>query len=224
MDFNREFLESFLGAVRKYMQVRGPMSQKELSTLCEVGVSTISRFLSQKTTEINAQLVAKIVAKLNIPMHEIIDFIAEESTEKFMRLVKFYKEEAKDSGAPQTAAAAARDESAPESTNITGTKEYGRRADDSMESAISDTLSTGTAARNAQAKINVGGKKSTVSFSSDEDSRHSEKNIREKLDALTPRQKAYMSDFLSLDMEGRDLIVDIGNNLFRYFRQRDFDL
>ena len=55
----------FLGVVRKYMQVRGSLSQKDLSEMAGVGVSTMSRFLNQKTTELNPQLIAKIVAKLS---------------------------------------------------------------------------------------------------------------------------------------------------------------
>ena len=89
--FNKDKIDLFLGVVRKYMQVRGPMAQKELAELTEVGVSTMSRFLNQKTGELNPQLIAKIVAKLNIPMHEIIDFVEEDYSERFIRLVRFFK-------------------------------------------------------------------------------------------------------------------------------------
>ena len=44
--------------------------------------------------------------------------------------------------------------------------------------------------------------------------------IRDKLNTLSPRQKGFLTDFLDLDMEGRDLIVDIGNSMFRYFKQQ----
>ncbi len=44
-------------------------------------------------------------------------------------------------------------------------------------------------------------------------------SIKEKLNQLSPRQKGFLTDFLELDVEGRDLIVDIGNQLFRYFKQ-----
>jgi DNA-binding MurR/RpiR family transcriptional regulator len=47
-EFKREKVEMFLGVVRKYMQVRGAMSQKDLAEQTDVGVSTMSRFLSQK--------------------------------------------------------------------------------------------------------------------------------------------------------------------------------
>ena len=92
-EFNRDYLAMFLGVIRKYMQVRGAMNQKDLAELTDVGVSTISRFLSQKTREMDPQLIAQIVAKLNIPIHEIIDFVEEEYTERFIRLVKFHKGE-----------------------------------------------------------------------------------------------------------------------------------
>ena len=48
-DFNREHLDTFLAVVRKYMQLRGNISQKDLAELTGIGVSTISRFLNQKT-------------------------------------------------------------------------------------------------------------------------------------------------------------------------------
>jgi hypothetical protein len=47
--------------------------------------------------------------------------------------------------------------------------------------------------------------------------------IREKLETLSPRQKAYLTDFLNLDVNDRDLIVDLGDAIFRYFRQRNVE-
>jgi transcriptional regulator with XRE-family HTH domain len=91
--FDKDKIEVFLGAVRKYMQVRGPMSQKELAEITDTGVSTMSRFLNQQTKEMNANLIAHITAKLTIPLHEIIDFVEEAYTDQFIRLVKFYKGE-----------------------------------------------------------------------------------------------------------------------------------
>ncbi len=198
--FNRNYLDSFLGAVRKYMQVRGGLAQKDLAELTDVGVSTMSRFLGKKTQELDAQLIAKIAAKLEIPMHEIIDFVNEEYGEQFLRLVKFYKEE---------------DPSAPAPDDIDTTSES---FDDSMAGAM------GTAQRTTKAKVRVGGKTRTIPFSAQEDSRNSEKTVKELLEGLTPRQKAYMNDFLHLDMEGKDLMVDLGNSLFRYFRQKGMEL
>lgn len=160
-EFKREKLEDYLGVVRKYMQIRGAISQKDLAELADVGVSTMSRFLSQKSTELNPQLIAKITAKLNIPLHEVVDFVEEDFTERFVRLVKFYKEEGGDPELPSREL-----------------KE---------ESSIP--------------------KASTPASS-----------IKEKLETLTPRQKVFLNEFLNLKLEERDLIVDLGNNLFQYFK------
>ena len=171
-EFKREKIESFLGVVRKYMQMRGAMSQKDLAELTDVGVSTMSRFLSQKSTEMNPQLIAKITAKLNIPLHEMIDFVEEDFNDRFVRLVKFYKEEINedelDAETVKTKPAATPPASAPETK--------------------------------------------------------AEASTKEKLGSLTPRQKAFMSEFLNMKPEERDLIVDLGNNLFQYFKMKGMDL
>ena len=91
ISFNQDFTEMFLGVVRKYMQIRGGLSQKDLAVKVNTGISTMSRFLNQKTKEIDPQLIASIVAYLNIPLHEIIDYVAEDSTQTFKKLVAFYK-------------------------------------------------------------------------------------------------------------------------------------
>lgn len=207
-EFNKDKVDDFLGVVRKYMQVRGQLAQKDLAEKVEVGVSTMSRFLSQKTTELNPQLIAKIVAVLEIPLHEIIDFVEEDFTDRFVRLVRFYKHDT---------SAAAEDFSEEERAGAMPR----RRADD-FDEGVTDTL--GTARQSAKARVNISGKSRDIPFSADEGARNSELSIRDKLQSLSPRQKAYMTDFLNLDMEGRDLIVDIGNNLFRYFRQKGMDL
>lgn len=204
--FNLQQLDTFLGVVRKYMQVRGPMSQKDLAELADVGVSTMSRFLNRKTTELNPQLIAKIVAKLAIPLHEIIDFVDESYADHFIRLVKFYRQEG---GAP-----VGPDE------ELFGDSEGSQQDGDEFEDAIVGTLGHGTAQKNANAQVKVGTKKANIPFQSDQTSRFSEMSLKDKLASLSPRQKAYMADFLNLDMEGRDLIVDLGNNLFRYFKQK----
>ena len=95
-EFNSEYLDHFLSIVRKYMQLRGPYSQKELADLVNIGVSTISRFLNKKTTELNPQLIAVIVAKLDIPLSEFIDFVDEIYEVRFKRLVRFHQND----GAP----------------------------------------------------------------------------------------------------------------------------
>ena len=211
-EFNRAKLEEFLGIIRKYMQVRGPMSQKDLAVKTRIGISTMSRFMSMKTTDINPQIVAKICAHLDIPLHEMIDFVEEDYTDRFLRLVKFYKAE---NGQGPT------EQPMQDTTSVqTMEQEVEDSEPETIEDALLDTLGAGTAQRKASAQIKIGGKKTTIPFSPDEGGRNSETSLRDKLAQLTPRQKAYMSDFLSLDMEARDLIVDLGNDLFRYFRQK----
>ena len=90
-----------------------------------------------------------------------------------------------------------------------------------------DELSSlgGTAQQSAKARVDAGGgKKRTLRFDPDPTAKNSQESIRDKLQSLSPRQRAYLTDFLGLDMEGRDLIVDLGNNLFRYFRQKGMDI
>ena len=190
--FNSDFLENFLATVRKYMQFRGGLTQKDLSEMMNVGISTMSRFLNLKTSTVDEQLVANIIATLNIPLHEIIDGVEEDSTETLKRLVQFYKDQ---KVAEQKA----------------------RVADEppAMQ-AESKTKTTAT--------INIAGKKHQMPFGE-----HTvgpvktEITIREKLETLSPRQKAYMNDFLSLDGNDRDLVVDLGDAIFRYFRQRNVE-
>lgn len=209
-EFNRDKLEMFLGVVRKYMQIRGPMTQKDLADITGIGVSTMSRFLNLKTSELNAQLIAKIVAKLAVPLHEIIEFVEEDYTEHFIRLVKFYREE-EAQGAPMpegSGPAPSDDEEAP-----IGDDEY------------LDALGTsGTAQRNASAKINIGGKQRTISFQADQGARNSQGSLRERLQNLSARQKAFLTDFLNLDTDGKDLIVDLGKNVISYLRQKGMEL
>ena len=190
----------FLGVIRKYMQVRGAMNQKDLAELTDVGVSTISRFLSQKTREMDPQLIAQIVAKLNIPIHEIIDFVEEEYTERFIRLVKFHKGE--------------------EVTVTTPIGEIDRRSDERRQA--------GTDIKKPQELSSELEDTASALGSAPKSGPKSEKNdsnlpIRGKLERLTPRQKAFLNDFLDLDMEGRDLLVDLGNSVFRFFRQKGME-
>jgi len=177
------------------MQVRGALSQKDLANLVGVGISTMSRFLNRKTRELDEQFIAKIVARLNIPLHEIIDFIEEDSTEQFKRLIQFYKD------GPM--------EPPPSSDN------------EEEEDEFNDVFSSlGTAERTTTAKVKIGGKTRSIPFRADDGARNNPTTLRDKLERLTPRQKAYLSDFLELDVEGKDLVVDVGNSLFRYFRQK----
>lgn len=218
--FKRENIDIFLGVVRKYMQVRGGISQKDLAELTETGVSTISRFLNQKTSELNSQLIAKIVARLHVPMHEIIDFVEEDYSDRFIKLVKFYRDEEvgeefrkNDEISPDEASRMRRESFMPEGDG------------EDLEDELSKTLGfAGGSKVSAKARLKIGGKSRVLPFEPDDEGPRSNKTLREKLESLSPRQKAYMTDFLDLDMEGRDLIVDIGNNLFRYFRQKGMQL
>lgn len=187
--FNPDFLENFLAVVRKYMQLRGGLTQKDLSEQMNVGISTMSRFLNLKTSNVDEQLVANIIATLGIPLHEIIDGVEEDSTETFKRLVQFYKEQ-------RTA------DQLPGDDSYKGTE----------------------APKKTQATINVGGRKQNVPFGeSISPGQKTEITIREKLETLSPRQKAYLTDFLNLDVADRDLIVDLGDAIFRYFRSRNVE-
>lgn len=167
------------------MQLRGALSQKELAEQMNVGISTMSRFFSLKTSNVDEQLVANIVATLNLPLHEIIDGVEEESTETFKRLVQFYKEQ---------------------------------KPADEQPGPINET-------RKMNATINVGGKKQYMPFGESGRSQvtKTEVSMKEKLEALSPRQRAYLNDFLNLDVNDRDLIVDLGDAIFRYFRQRNIE-
>ena len=180
----------FLGVVRKYMQVRGAMSQKDLAEQTDVGVSTMSRFLSQKSTELNPQLIAKITAKLKIPLHEMIDFVEEDFADRFIRLVKFYKDELNEEELYQA-------EPATGAMAPTAQEKKGQETNAAKKPA---------AVKEEPAKVNA------------------EMSIREKLESLTPRQRAFMTEFLNLKLEERDLIVDLGNNMFQYFKMKGMDL
>ncbi len=189
--FNSDFLENFLAVVRKYMQLRGGLTQKDLSEMMNVGISTMSRFLNLKTSTVDEQLVANIIATLNIPLHEIIDGVEEDSTETFKRLVQFYKEQ----------------------------KSADQKQDDGEPAPASNEAKTRTTAT-----INIAGKRHQMPFGEQNLSGvKTEVTIREKLETLSPRQKAYMNDFLNLDGNDRDLVVDLGDAIFRYFRQRNVE-
>lgn len=187
--FTPEFLENFLAVVRKYMQLRGGLTQKDLSEMMNVGISTMSRFLNLKTSSVDEQLVANIIATLGIPLHEIIDGVEEESTETFKRLVQFYKDQK------------------------TSDQNAGEEAPKAHET------------RKTNATINVGGKKQQMPFGegTSVSNTRTDLTMKEKLETLSPRQKGYLNDFLNLDANDRDLIVDLGDAIFRYIRQRNME-
>lgn len=193
--FQKDNLEMFLGAVRKYMQVRGPFSQKELADLTGIGESTMSRFMSMKTQDINPQLVAKLVARLDIPLHEIIDFVDESFSDQFIRLVKFYQ------GDDPVA------------------KEIEKEREFNEHTLGNDTKSGGSAQKQVGAKITVGGKTHTILYAPNGNG--TEEDDKEIFFAgLSAYQKAFMTNFLNLESERKDLVVDIGNNLIRYFQKK----
>ncbi len=188
INFSPDFLENFLATVRKYMQLRGGLTQKDLSEQMNVGISTMSRFLNLKTSNVDEQLVANIIATLGIPLHEIIDGVEEESTDTFKRLVQFYKEQ--------------------------------KSSDQDHEDVHRSEARTKTTAT-----INVGGRKQQMPFgeTGSPGVTKTDISIREKLETLSPRQKAYLNDFLNLNSGDRDLMVDLGDAIFRYFRQRNVE-
>jgi hypothetical protein len=196
-DFRKEQFDEFLGVVRKYMVMRGNMNQKDLAEMTDTGVSTMSRFLNQKTTDFNPQLIARIVAKLNIPLHEVIDFVEEEYADKFIRLVKFFKEE-----------------KVPDE----GTQGGGAGVIPPAPGA------EGTAKQTITANISLGGKKVSIPFEAQGQMSPTDRQFLERLYELTPSQRAYVTEFLNLDINSRDLIVDLGNTLFRFFRQRGIEI
>lgn len=193
-EFNRKYIDGFLGTVRKYMQMRGGLSQKDLADLTEVGVSTMSRFLNQKTRELDPQLIAKIVSKLEIPLHEIIDFVEEDYTDRFVRLVKFFK------GEDVTTSTPVDSEEFDRRKGRERRKGGDRRQPGGREGDFVDEMSGLGEKPERKARSNA--------------------SIRDKLERLTPRQKAFLMDFLDMDVEGRDLITDLGNSIFRYTRQK----
>jgi transcriptional regulator with XRE-family HTH domain len=204
IEFDRAQLDNFLGVIRKYMQLRGGLSQKDLSEMTGTGISTMSRFLSKKTKELDAQLVAKLVAKLEIPLHEVIDFVEEDSTIKFKKLVQFYKEDEQ---------ADKNNESEAEEESFDGDAGF---SDDDFEESMADVFES---EQRTQATVKVGGKSTTIPFGGDE-RRNQNSDFRDKLKGLSLRQKAFVSNFLDVDNEHRDVIVDVGNQLLSYFKQR----
>lgn len=185
-EFNIEYLDYFLGIVRKYMQLRGPFSQKELAEMTDVGVSTMSRFLNKKTTELNSQLIAAIVAKLNIPLNEVIDFVDEEYEPKFKRLVAFKRND----GAPP----------------VQG---------EDVETTIGQTTGDdGSVNRPATPQ------KPVAASPSESKKSETEESLKDKLKGLSLRQRRFLNEFVNLGLDERDLIVDVAEKMFVYFKDR----
>lgn len=203
--FHKEKLPEFLGAVRKYMEIRGPMTQRELAEATNTGVSTMSRFLNQQTQELNPQLIANIIAKLSIPAMEIIDFVDENYSDEFLRLIKFYKGEDADLTKTQT------------SQNIPKSDE-GSMDDDQEQEELAKALNEGGSQRTTSAQISVGNKKTTLNYVSE-----GQAPLKEKIKNLSLHQKGFLSGFLNLDNDGRDLVANVGNEIINHLKQKGLD-
>ena len=209
-EFNSKYLDHFLSIVRKYMQLRGPYSQKELSDLVEVGVSTISRFLNKKTSELNPQLIARIVAKLEIPLSEFIDFVEESYEERFKRLVRYHEND----GAPPVSGT--KDKSTIENLikgelNENDSREKNRRLVERRD---------GTSKRPVKAEVRHGSsEKRPIYFEPEKDDKNREE-LKGKFKNLSLRHRAFVNNFMNLDIDERDLLVDIGEKMLTYFKNK----
>ena len=202
--FDKDQLPLFLGAVRKYMEIRGPMTQRELAEATDTGVSTMSRFLNQQTQELNPNLIAKITAKLNIPAMEIIDFVDEEYSEEFLRLVRFYKGEEPSAFTPPSAGA-------PKG----GSEDFD---DEAGQEELARALDDGGSRKTTSASIKVGNKKTKLNYVAD-----GEGSLKDKIKSLSLHQKGFLSGFLNLDNDGRDLIANVGNEIINHLKQKGLD-
>ena len=188
-EFIRDELENFLAVVRKYMGLRN-INQKSLSDLTNVGTSTMSRFLSMKTSDLNSQVIAKLCAKLDIPKSEFVDFVDEDYWNEFARLVDFYKgltdqdkEQAKGVGSDKTAA-----------TQV------------SVDPGA-------TAAKTTMANVKIGAKVSKVPFTSEAD-------YNTRIEGLSYFHKKFLDDFLNLNGEAKDMVAKVGDDLIDYFKTK----
>jgi transcriptional regulator with XRE-family HTH domain len=186
--FKSDFLEVFLAVFNKYKTIKG-LSQKEVSEMVGVHESKLSRFLTFKTNNVDEQMVANIIATLDLPLREVIDGVDDESADSFIGLVQFYKDQ--------------------KMTEQRSSQEEGPRSQ----------VDTKT---RTQATINIAGKKQQMPFGETMVGQpKTELTLRDKLEALSPSHKAFMSDFLNLNGNDRDLMVNLGNILLNVFKQRD---
>ncbi len=152
------------------MQLRGNLSQKDLAEKSGIGISTLSRFINQKTKDFDDEVVARIVAFLGIPMHEMIDFVAEADTEQFKKLVGYVKESM------------------------------------SKEQEVERLRGIAVTSIDPAGKVFIEKKTPGDEF-------------KDKIQNLPSRHKAYLSDFVELDAESREVMVDVGEAMLRYFKQ-----
>lgn len=198
INFKQDYLDMFLGVVRKYMQLRGGLSQKDLAEKTNVGISTMSRFLNQKTNQIDPQLIVAIVAKLNIPLHEIIDFVEEDSTIMFKKMVMLYKEDSPADESSEKPASEPDDE-----------------LESFEESLDQDATRLKTTANIRGVQVSFGERRA--------DDKKGNKSTGEKLGELTARQKGFLSDFLDLDMDGKDLVVSTGEAIIKFLNRKQLE-
>jgi hypothetical protein len=132
----------------------------------------------------------------------MIDFVEEDFADRFIRLVKFYKDELnEDEVTPEEITDSAPDVATQKNENKTSTTERRLTAEERREETREIIKEEKTSSKD-----------------------RADKSIREKLESLTPRQRAFMTEFLNLKLEERDLIVDLGNNMFQYFKMKGMDL
>ena len=203
VQFHKDKLTLFLGVVKKYMKIRGSLSQKELSDLTNTGPSTMSRFLTQQTQALDADLIARIVAKLNIPLNEIIDFVDEETEKEFFRSVKYHKGEEIE-GLGQ------------DSSNVFEDDET--MGDDQDQEELAKALNDGGSQKNTTAQIKVGNKKTTLTYVAE-----GKAPFKEKIKNLSLHQKGFLSGFLNLDNDGRDLVANVGNEIINHLKQKGLE-
>lgn len=206
--FHKEQVALFLGAVRKYMEIRGPMTQRELAEATETGVSTMSRFLNQQTQELNPNLIANITAKLNIPLMEIIDFVEEDYSDEFLRLVRFYKGEdptktSQSFKAPEPKEKASDDDSF---------------EDEEGQEELAKALNDGGSRQNVSTSIRIGNKRTPLNYVAE-----GEGSLKDKIKRLSLHQKGFLSGFLNLDNDGRDLVANVGNEIINHLKQKGLD-
>jgi transcriptional regulator with XRE-family HTH domain len=187
--FKSDFLEVFLAVFNKYRTIKG-LSQKEVSEMVGVHESKLSRFLTFKTSNVDEQMVANIIAILDLPLREVIDGVEDESADSFISLVQFYKDQ---------------------------------KLTEQRVSARDDVGRPGADAKTkTHATINIGGSRQKMPFGETMTGQvKTELTLRDKLEALSPSHKAFMSDFLNLNGNDRDLMVNMGNILLSVFKQRD---
>ncbi len=187
--FKSDFLEVFLAVFNKYRTIKG-FSQKEVSEMVGVHESKLSRFLTFKTSNVDEQLVANIIATLDLPLREVIDGVEDDSADDFIDLVQFYKDQ---------------------------------KLTEQRASSREDVGRPGADAKTkTHATINIGGSRQKMPFGETMTGQvKTELTLRDKLEALSPSHKAFMSDFLNLNGNDRDLMVNMGNILLSVFKQRD---